>query len=275
VPAATACPNEAGRLPLPMVGDLAACATDPTAQGCFLTCGNTDNDIYRIGSLEAGRTVTVRLDYATADGLLNFQLARLSGSTLSVLTTASDADRDGVITLERVTSGAAAAEHAIIVRPEGATGHEGQVYALSVAVSAACVADGNEAGLGNQTAATATIVRDAPVSGEPDIVEAASLCTGDLDVYELFTAIGEDIVVTLTGLPGAKVTLGTRPTNLNALPVPVPGATATADEDGNATLSFASTRVQHYLIVERAASTGPVGNYTMTLGFPVTPPPTP
>lgn len=268
-----ACPNETARLPLPMVGDLAACQAEPTGQGCFLTCGNTDNDIYRIGSLESGRTVTVRLDYATADGLLNFQLARLSGSTLSVLTTASDADRDGVITLERVTSGAAAAEHAIIVRPEGATGHEGQVYALSVAVSAACIADGNESGLGNQTAATATIVRDAPVSGEPDIVEAASLCTGDLDVYELFTAIGEDIAVTLRGLPGAKVSLATRPTNLTSLPVVVSGATATADEAGNATLSFESTRVQHYLIVERAAATGPVGNYTMTLGFPVTPTP--
>ena len=213
----------------------------------------------------------MRLDYATADGLLNFQLARLSGSTLSVLTTASDADRDGIITLERITSGSTA-EHALIVRPEGATGHEGQVYALSVAVSAACVPDGNEAGLGNQTAATATIVREAPVSGEPDIVEAASLCTGDLDVYELFTAVGEDVVVSLAGLPGAKVSLGTRPTNLNSLPVVVVGATATADETGEATLSFTSSRVQHYLIVERNVSTGPVGNYTMTLGFPVTPP---
>ena len=202
----------------------------------------------------------MRLDYATADGLLNFQLARLSGSTLSVLTTASDADRDGIITLERVTSGSTA-EHALIVRPEGATGHEGQVYALSVAVSAACVPDGNEAGLGNQTAATATIVREAPVSGEPDIVEASSLCTGDLDVDGA-----------LAGLPGAKVTLGTRPTNLNSLPVVVVGATATADDTGAATLSFTSSRVQHYLIVERSVSTGPVGNYTMTLGFPVTPP---
>jgi hypothetical protein len=266
-----ACPNEATRLPLPMVGDFAACQADATGPGCFLTCGNADTDIYRIGSLEAGRTITVRLDYATADGLLNFQLARLSGtSTLSVLTTALDTDRDGVVTLERVTSGSTA-EHAIIVRPEGATGHEGQVYALNVAVSAACIADAGEAGQGNQTAATATLVRATPQSGEADIVRVASLCSGDLDVYELFTAVGEDIVVTLEGLPGAKVQLGTRPTNLNSLPVRVANATATADEAGDATLSFASTAVQHYLIVERSVATGPVGNYTMTLSFPVTP----
>lgn len=266
-----ACPNDAARLPLPMVGDFAACQTDATAEGCFLTCGHTDVDVYRIGILEAGRTVTVRLDYATADGHLNFQFARLSGTTLSVLATAADVDRDGVITLERVTSGATPAEHAIIVRPEGATGHEGQIYALSVAVSAACVPDSAESGQGNQTAATATLLREAPVSGEPDIVRVASLCTGDIDVYEIFTAIGENIAVTLAGLPGARVTLGTRPANLNSLPVPVPGATATADANGDATLSFTSSRVQHYLTVERSVSTGPVGNYTMTLGFPVTP----
>jgi hypothetical protein len=237
--------SEACPLPLPMVGTLDACQDDVEGAGCFLTCGHTDQDMYRIGSLESGRTVTVRLEYATDDGGLNFQLVRLSGGAVSVVATATDADDDGVITLDRVTSGQAA-EHAVIVRPEGTTGHEAQVYALSVNISAACVPDSIEGGAGNQTAATATMLRDAPVSGQADIERTASLCTGDVDVYELFTTVGEEIEVTVEGLVGAEVTL-----------------------------RFTSTRVQHYLIVERAAAAGPVGSYTLTLHFPVDDPPAP
>jgi len=254
-----------------MAATLDACQDDVERAGCFLTCGHTDQDVYRIGSIESGRTISVRLEYATGDGGLNFQLARVVNGAVSVQATATDADDDGVITLDRVTN-LQAAEYVVIVRPEGTTGHEGQLYALSVDISAPCVADPIEGGVGNQTAATATMLRDAPVSGQADIERTASLCTGDVDVYELFTTVGEEIEVTVEGLVGAKVTLATRPNNLASLPVAVAGATATAASDGPAELRFTSTRVQHYLIVERAAAAGPVGNYTLTLHFPVDPP---
>lgn len=267
-----ACPTS--RLPMPMAATLDACQDDVEGAGCFLTCGHTDQDVYRIGSIESGRTISVRLEYATGDGGLNFQLARVVNGAVSVQATATDADDDGVITLDRVTN-LQAAEYVVIVRPEGTTGHEGQLYALSVDISAPCIADPIEGGVGNQTAATATMLRDAPVSGQADIERAASLCTGDVDVYELFTTVGEEIEVTVDGLVGAKVTLATRPNNLANLPVAVAGATATADSDGSAELSFTSTRVQHYLIVERAAAAGPVGSYTLTLHFPVDDPPAP
>ncbi len=206
---------------------------------------------------------------------MNFQLAGLTGNALTILQTSNDADEDGVITLERVTTGANPVEYAVVVRPDGTTGHEGQIYALSVNVSAACVPDAIESGVGNQTAATATMLRDTPTSGQADIERTASLCTGDVDVYELFTAVGEDIEVTLENLVGAKVTLGTRPANLASLPVAVAGVTATAGSDGRASIRFASTRVQHYLIVERAAAAGPVGSYTLTVSFPVDDSPVP
>jgi len=258
------------RLPASLAGDLVACQADETAPGCFLTCGNGDVDTYRIGSLEAGRTVSVTLTFDPALGALGVQAGKLSsatGTVLSIVSSASDTDGNGVVTLDLLTSGAAR-EHGIIIRPEGTSGHEAQVYALTLNVSAACTPDDNEVGVGNATPGTATRQRPKPQALQADEVIPASLCTGDVDVYEIFGLANEALVARVEGLPGARLRVGTRPANLANPAVTIADGEAIADADGIAEVAFTSTRVQQlYFTIDRSGTDAATGDYTLTLDF--------
>jgi hypothetical protein len=181
-----------------------------------------------------------------------------------------DSDRDGVIEFEVTTSGAAS-EYVVIVKPEGASGHEAQLYALSVDVSGACVPDSNDTSApGNATPATSTPLRVAPESGEANDVVAASLCggaTSDVDVYELLALSGETITARISGLVGARLRVGRRPANLNNAAVTLEDGEATAGANGIAAVTFTSATFQTlYLSVDRTAAAG-VGNYQLTVDY--------
>jgi hypothetical protein len=259
------------RLPLPLQATLAGCAADGTMPGCGRTCGNVDSDFYRLGAMGTGRAVRTALRFDPSAGDLSVQLARMSGSTpTAVGGIRRDSDRDGVIEFEATTSGASA-EYVVIVKPEGATGHEAQLYALSVDVSGACLADDNDrSSPGNATPATSTRLRAAPVAGQDDEIVAATLCVGttsDIDVYELLALSGETITVRAVGLSGLRLRVGRRPVNLNDPAIVISGGEDVAGSDGIASVTFASSTFQTmYLTLDRT-STAAVGAYTLTIDY--------
>ena len=131
-------PCNGPRLAAPLASDLAGCAGDESADGCGRVCGNADFDVVRIGTLESGRTITATLRFDPALGDLALQLAKVTGSTPSIVLTRRDTDagapRDGLVELTFETIGTAK-EHMVTVKPEGTAGHRGQPYALSVDAS--------------------------------------------------------------------------------------------------------------------------------------------
>jgi len=263
-------PCNGAALPLPLLGSFTACEQNPAGQGCFLTCGNADVDAYRLGELESGRTITVALAYAAADGALDVQIGRASGTALSPLSTVGDVDNDGLIVTNLVTSGAQTREYAVLIRPVGSAGHEAQLYGLEIRVSDACTPDAAEAGAGNNTPATANVLRQ----GDPadDDVRTGTMCVADIDVFKVTLLRNETVRATLTGVVGGRVSVGTPPANLNNPAVPLtPPVTTTAGADGIATVTFTAPSngpfaQDFFLTVERGADAA-TGDYSFAVDY--------
>jgi hypothetical protein len=107
---------------------------DLAAVGCFNACGATDADVFRVGILEAGRQIRVRLEFDPAEGSLALRVGKTTGPASTVLSTtfsASDVDGDGIVEIVLTTTGVQR-EHGIQVVPTGSFGNAAQTYALSV-----------------------------------------------------------------------------------------------------------------------------------------------
>jgi hypothetical protein len=256
------------RLPEAFSSDLAGCAADPAAAGCGRTCGSTDADAYRLGPLAAERTVVAALRYTPGEGALALQLARVSGATQVTVSLARDDDGDGVISLENTIVGATV-EYVLLVKPEGTAGHAAQPYALSVEVEGACTIDSNDTvAPGNATPATSTPLRASAELGQADEVVAGSLCSGDVDVFDFLAFRNEVITVRMTGLAGARLSVGRRASSGTQPAVPLSAATtAVAGDDGVAAVTFtAPANELLYLTLDRPAGAA-VGDYALTLDF--------
>jgi hypothetical protein len=265
----TAC--NGARLPLPLVSDLSACANDDSLPGCGRSCGNGDVDVYRVGPLGTGRTVQATLRFDPTAGDLALQLAKMSGTTQQTVGSVHrDTDHDGVIEFEQTISGSSL-EHLLLVKLDGNVGHAAQPYSLSVDVTGACVADANDTTTpGNATPATSTSLRATPAYDQANEVVNASLCTGttsDVDVYQLIALQNETITVSVAGLEGVRLQVGTRPTNLTTPAITLPGGTSTAGADKLAKVTFTSATFQTiYLTLDRSG-TADVGTYVLTLDY--------
>jgi hypothetical protein len=260
-------PCNGDRLPMPFAATLEACTSDADAPGCGHLCGNADVDVYRLGSLNSGRTVQATVRFHPSAGNMTLHLAKGAAVTPLMNTVRRDTDGNGVIDLETTISGAAA-DYSLVVKPDGLVGHEAQVYALSIDIAGACVADAADAVTpGNATPATSTSVRDTAVLGEEDDTVSASLCSGDVDVYEFLALASEQVTIRATGLVGLRFTVGTRPQNLASPALPIDDGEATAGVDGKASLTFTSPVVQRlFLTVDRVNATA-VGNYRLTFDY--------
>ena len=263
----------------PVVSSLSDCSVDESADGCGRTCGNGDSDVTRIGTLESGRTITASLSFDPTLGDLALQLAKvtISGSTAtpSVALTRKDTDlatsRDGLVEMVFDIPVGTAKEHMLTVKPEGTAGHEAQPYALSIQVSAACIADQNEANGGNSTPGTSTLLRAEPALAQDDDVIAASVCNADVDVYEILAFANEEITLRYNGPAGVRMRAGTRPANLTETATTLAGADVTVDATGLGTLTVTSNRVQQlFFTLDRVASAG-VGNYDLIIDYTAAP----
>lgn len=246
---------------------LAACAADDTADGCSRSCGSSDVDVYRIGTLAAGRSVTAHLEFDPAAGDLAVAIAKVTNGVASVdAAVGRDLDTDGVVDFEFLTANAPK-EHIILVRPQGTLGHEAQLYALAVDVSDACVDDVFDAAGSNATPATATPLRPDPTSGEADIGVDGSICSDDVDVYGLLGLQNEELTWRLVGRPGLRLRVGTAPANLNDPAIPLPGGEVVVDVSGSATLTLVSARVQQLFVTIDDSVAGAGADYALTVDF--------
>jgi hypothetical protein len=247
--------------------DLAACAAATGADqpdNCARLCGEDDKDYYRLGLLELGQSVEVTISYDRSLGALTARMFSLSAAnaTTAVGAFVNDGDdglEDGVIRLARVTAtNGQRKQHAILVGPAGGVGHEAQPYLVSFSLGGACSPDDNESGNneGNGDPATATLLNST------DTIEA-SLCVGDVDVYEAILLPNEQVTATLLGPSGAQLRIGTRPADLTDDAVTVAGPVEVMG--GRAELSYTSNNLrQVYFSIKRDAADA-IGDYTLTL----------
>lgn len=256
---APVCP--ADRLPAPLTGVLTPCQATPTDVdgGCFLTCGHSDVDVYRVGSLEANRTISTGLAFDAAAGRLQLEISRSSGPN-NPIRTERDTDNNGLIEVNFVTAGSTI-EYIVTVRPEGTLGHEGQVYALTVNVSPPCVADAFEP---NATPGTAT--RLSLPAGGANLVHSGTICSADVDVLRVVLSEGRVLDLVLSQLPGARLVVGTEPANLQNPAVAITGATVTANGAGAGTLRFTAPSTDvFYFTIDRGSVDAGFGAYTLTI----------
>jgi hypothetical protein len=266
--------DESARAAEPLTpGGLAACTTAPNGTaGCGRLCANTDVDYYRLGTLNNEQVVHASLDYDTSQGALALSLERLTSTGVpQQMQTQSDTNGDGHIDLTFTASTVpptSAREHAIKVRPSGATGHQAELYSLSIDVGDPCFDDQNDAGDSNETPANSTLIRPNPTFNAPftfdsssSFTPASSRCSNDVDVYELFSFSGEDVTVTLTGPPGLLADVGTRPDDLDDPAESVGTATA-----NGAPFVFSNPVSQQlYVTIKPTAGQVVTGLYTLTV----------
>ena len=116
-------------------------------------------------------------------------------------------------------------------------------------------------------------MRADPVALEADDVVDATVCSGDTaDVYEILGLANEEITATLVGPSGARLRIGTRPTNLanpavTTTQLPSGAAEVVLGDSGTETMTVLSARVQQlYLTVDRTTGAD-VGSYTLTIDY--------
>ncbi|MDP2339424.1 MAG: hypothetical protein Q8O67_00590 [Deltaproteobacteria bacterium] len=255
-------PCNGARLASPLVSTLEDCV-DAVGDGCGHICGDTDFDVVRLGTIESGRTITATLRFDPALGDSSLQLAKVTGSTPSVVVIRRDDDVDGVVSLVFETVGAPK-EHMLTVKPEGRSGHLAQLWALSVDVGGPCLADANEGANGNGTPATATQLRADPQPLQADELVNASVCGADVDVFALLGLDEEELTFRVSGPLGLVLGVGTAPPNLNDPAIPLPDAEVIIDASGAATLTIVSSRVQQLFVTINGVDDG---DYALTIDY--------
>jgi len=253
-------------IPVAAAATLVSCEADDTDDGCYRSCGNSDLDVYRVGTLASGRTVTARLEFDPAEGDLSVEIAKVTNGVPGVAAaSARDTDNDGLINFEFLTTNAPK-EHIITIRPQGATGHEAQLYALQLGVSDACEADEFDAGANNSNPATATLLREDAAPADVDDSVDATICNGDVaDVYEIFAFTDETITARITGPVGVRLRVGRRPNPLTAPAVTI--AERIIPAGGSIDVTVVSPSVQQlYFTVDRPGGAG-AGDYSLVLDY--------
>ena len=259
------CVSGTCRLPLPLTSTIGGCTTNPATAGCGVTCGNGDQDHHRLGPLVSGQGISAHLEFATAEGGLSLALFRKQGAGVTQVSTARDENSDGSIDLDAVVGSSQTGEYSIAVLPQGSGGHEGQVYALTANVTPPCTPDMFEPG--NNTPATSTLV---PRAADPENINA-SICAGDVDIYEFIAQAGVTFSLQLQNAPrGARLAIGTRPTNLTSAPVVIGGEPPVVVETNGGSspvLDYNSPRLQQiYVVVDRTTGAA-TGTYTLRLDY--------
>jgi hypothetical protein len=261
-------------LPVPLATTLASCGATPSAPGCGVTCGATDADFYRLGTLQNGRLVKVRLEHDPSKGALALELRRLNVSPLDntslIGTPWRDDDGDGVIELRFVAPSAPSPprEHAVAVVPVGTTGFSAALYALSVDIGPECVADVNEGGGNNNAPGRSTLLRSDPRTGVAFSQSVgATLCGDDVDVYEVFAFAGEVVTATLRNATDMTVNIGARPSNLSLEAPTVDGGAGVSQGNGTVIATVTNNQArQLFFTVKRTKDTA-VGAYTLDLAI--------
>ena len=275
------CVNESTRIAEPLdPGSLATCgAAAPGTPGCGLTCGNGDDDWYRVGPMANNQVLRATLTYDPAGGLLSLVRGDLTinGSSDTITEGSTlDSDGDGLVVLSYTATGTTAKEYGVKVKPQGTTGHQLEPYALKIEVGLPCADDGEDAGsAANELPSTSTIIRDNPVLGSPFTVNTATLitptssrCTNDVDVYEFIAYSGEDVTVTLNQTdpsPGGMVAeLYPRPDVLTQLP-PAGSLIGTATHGAPYTLTNNPSTRQLFVVVKAPSGVAVTGPYSLVV----------
>lgn len=266
---------------------LEACSGDNPPVGCGTICGVGDPDYYRVGKLN-GQLLRAKLTHDASEGRLGLALVRLGpdGQTTTevmVDNNTSDADEIELTLVTPILNEVFVREYGVVVRPVGNAAYSAQPYALELEVGPPCLPDPYEP---NENPGGPARLRPNP-SGAADYsttLADARLCGGDIDVYEIFVFDGETLTVTLTGLDGVAVDIGTRvfgnPTQ-DATTVPcgqgVPeGETATCEGGVNAppstwtspmVASFTAPESDYYYVTVRRMPNGQIGDYTLDVSI--------
>lgn len=246
--------------PLPETS-LATCTATPSTAGCGTTCGATDQDTYRVGTINDGQLLYARLDHDPTAGALGLSIVRRTAQGQIVEVTAASSPDGGVVEASIIAPTVDplfAREHAVVVRPLGSAGYAAQPYAIAIDVGPPCTADESEP---NATPAQATVLRpNATSTAAYDEVLNRSLCGGDVDVYEILAFTGETVTAELDGPAGMVVEIGARPTDLSQ---PATVIDSAAGGEPPASVANDSNR-QLYFTVKRTDDAA-AGAYTLTL----------
>lgn len=284
-----ACVGPALPSQLPTV-DLATCAAAAAlTPGCGTVCGAGDQDWYRVGKLNDGQLLRAKLNHDPAGGVLGLALVRMNQNPSEAPNVIiRDFNPDAVAELEVSLTAPTLAptfarEYAVVVRAEGAGEFSAQPYALEIEVGEPCLRDTYEGESGNNTPARSSLIRPDASPAQPYAADFdATLCGTDTDVYELYAFQGETLTVTLTGVPGMTVNIGTRPDDLGTdavtipcggegLPLAVgethPGCSdAGAPDAGDGTRVLATVqndRAQQLYLTVKSLATNALGSYTL------------
>ena len=206
---------------------LATCqSTTVDVSGCGTACGASDQDWYRVGTLNDGQLLRARLEYdpgpvENPNGRLGLMLVRANYNMTGTTTVAFDnnVNNDGVIEIATnapTVAPAFAREYAVVVVPQGTAGFNALPYALEVEVGAACAVDSEEP---NEVSGQSALIRPGATAGVAYTEDFnRSRCAFDTDVYELIGFTNETITATVVGPAGLTVDIGTRPADYADLP---------------------------------------------------------
>jgi hypothetical protein len=207
-------------------------ATD-SLSGCGTVCGASDEDWFRVGTLNDGQLLRAKLTYDPGDGGVNGRLGLALGRANTDLTSSTFVDYDpntsnnGVVELSLnapTVDPAFAREYGVLVRPEGSLGFSALNYSLEIEVGEGCYADDYEPNAAPIDIVSSNRLRPSGVPGDNyEEVVSASLCSFDHDVYELLAFPGETVSVYLLGHQDINLDIGLRPDDLNDAPIAAAG----------------------------------------------------
>ncbi len=231
---------------------LATCAaTAVDIAGCATTCGATDQDTYRVGTINNGQLVQATLKFDPLQGALGLGILRQNAQgQVGEVKSASDTDADGTVTISIIAPTVDplfAREHAVIVKPIGSSGYAAQPYAISIDVGPECTPDDAEP---NESPADSTLLRPgaSEAAAYDETLSVPSLCGGDVDVYEILAFAGETVTATLTGPAGLVVEIGSRPADLSQPATMITSAPSAPTAATTASVNNATNRQLYFTV---------------------------